>query len=88
MNKGGYRIVDFKSTKLTTGGGAVVIDGVFNAVKNDYKKATLLSGVIIDGTEYPDEFGVFELDGSDYKIAIHGTTTITIKANDSVTVTE
>ena len=88
MNKGGYRIVDFKSTKLTTGGSAVVIEGIFKAVKNVYKKATLLSGVIIDNVEYPDEYGVFELDGSDYKIAIHGTTTITVKSNDSVTVTQ
>lgn len=88
MIKGGYRIVDFKDVKLTVGGGAVTIPGIFDAVRNTYRKATLLSGLVIGNTTYPDEFGVFELDGSDYKIAIHGTTTITVSPNDGVKVTE
>ncbi len=88
MLKGGYRIVDFKSVALTTGGAAVTIEGVFDSVKNTYKKPTLLSGVIIDDKEYPDEYSVFELDDSVYKCAIHGTTTITVAEGDLVTVTE
>ena len=63
MNKGGYRIVDFRNVALTTGAAAVTIEGVYEAVANIYGKATLISGLIIDGVHYPDEFGVFELEG-------------------------
>lgn len=87
MNKGGYKIIDFKNVKLTVGGAGVTIPGIFEAVKNTYRKATLLSGLIIGDTVYPDEFGLFDLNGSSYKTVIHGTTTITITPADLVTVT-
>lgn len=88
MNKGGYRIIDFKDINMTVGGAGVTIPGIFEAVKNIYRKATMLSGLVIGGVEYPDQYGVFKLAGSDYKITINGTTTITVKSNDLVTVTE
>lgn len=87
MKKGGYKIIDFKNIKFTAGGAGITIPGIFEAVKNTYRKATMLSGLIIGSTEYPDEYGVFNLDGTNYKVVINGTTTITITPADLVTVT-
>lgn len=47
--KGGYIIADLKNTKLTSGTPATVPTFI-----NPNGKAVLVSGLNIDGTEYPD----------------------------------
>lgn len=54
MAKGGYIIIDFKGVDLA--GDNVKIDGIFRAVTNAYKKAVQITGIVIDGVEYPDAF--------------------------------
>ena len=51
--KGGYKIIDFKNTAITTGVG-VVIKGIYESIENNYGKMTIASGLNIDGIEYPD----------------------------------
>ena len=45
--KGGYKIIDFKNTAITTGAG-VAIKGIYESIENNYGKMTIASGLNID----------------------------------------
>lgn len=84
MLKGGYQIIDLKNKKLTSATG-MVYDGIYDKIEGT-RKAILISGLNVGGTEYHDTFVELTVDGTDYKGTIYGKT-ITISDKDVVTVT-
>lgn len=84
MKKGGYQIIDLKNTPLTSGSGAMVIDGIYSSIEST-NKAILVSGIVIDGVEHNDTFVELTEDGSNYVGTMYGKT-ITIQDNDVVSV--
>lgn len=87
--RGGYRIIDFKNTALTSGEQAS-IENLYQQVKNPYKKACIVSGLIVSDIEYPDFYAVFFPDSENYSagVVISGKTlTIEVTPDDNVTVT-
>lgn len=85
MIKGGYKIVDFRDNPLTTGGGAVTIEGIYDTVEASYRKPLLLSGLTIDSTEHSGTFAQPSISGSNYMFTVYGKT-ITITDADAVSV--
>lgn len=84
MQKGGYQIIDLQNKQLESGTGAV-FKGVFEKIEGT-RKAILISGLNVGGTEYHDTFVELTVNGSQYEGTIYGKT-ITISGDDTVTVT-
>lgn len=87
--KGGYKIIDLKNTPLTSGQEAS-IEGLFENVKNTYKKALMVSGLTVSDISYPDFFAVFIADSENMTSnnVIGGSqVSITITPDDNITVT-
>lgn len=82
--KGGYKIIDFKDINLVTGT-ASTITGVYDAIKSNYRKAILISGIVIDGVEKADAFVELTINASNYVGSLYGKT-LTITNADKVTV--
>lgn len=83
MVKGGYQIVDFKDTNITTGT-PVVITGVYSAIENNYRKPILIAGITIDGVEKADCFVDCTLSDGSFTFSIYGKNA-TIANDDTVT---
>ena len=83
MTNGGYQIIDLKNIKLTVGTGTK-IDGVYDKIKST-RKAILISGLNVGGTEYHDTFVELTVSGTNYTGTIYGKT-ITISNEDLVTI--
>lgn len=86
MIKGGYKIIDLKDTPFTTGGSAMMIDGIYDTIEASYRKPLLIAGLVIDGKEYNDVYAEPTVDESAYKFNVYGKT-ITVQSTDAVTVT-
>lgn len=84
--KGGYKIIDFKDINLVTGVG-ISITGVYDAIKSNYRKAILISGISIDGVKMADSFVELLVNGTKYTGTLYGKT-ITITNTDVVTIKE
>lgn len=92
MFKGGYKLIDFKEnnivlTKPTT------IKGVYDAIEHNYRKPTLITGLVIENVEKEDIFVNFEHVKNAYNGLLGMTANdkvlfITIANNDDVTITE
>ena len=82
MGKGGYKIIDLKNVELNDD--AVTIDGIYEAIEGNYKKALLLTGLCIDGVEYAGAFTTASVDDGNYIMMVYGYT-ITITDDDEVT---
>lgn len=86
---GGYRIADFSKTVFTSGT-AQTLKGMYMTVKNPFRKAILIEGLMVGELVYPSFFGVFNAD-SDNMVSVSAigsnTVTITVTPADSVTVT-
>lgn len=85
MIKGGYKIIDFNDSPLTTDGEAVTIEGIYDTVEASYRKPLLLSGLNIDDIERNDVYATPTISGSDFVFTAYGKT-ITITDADAVTV--
>ena len=92
MFKGGYKLIDFKENKivLTT---PTTIKGVYDAIEHNYRKPTLITGLVIENVEKGDTFVNFEHGENVYNGLLGMTTNdkalfITITNNDVVTITE
>lgn len=87
MKKGGYKIIDFKGTPITTS--AVTIKGIHKAIESTNKR-TVVSGLVKSGVEYDDFDCLFtsSSNGSFVGAALCGAQklTITVTSADSVTV--
>lgn len=55
MKRGGYHVVDFGDVNILTDGGATIA-GIYESIEGSYRKAILVSGVVIDGVEQRDTF--------------------------------
>ena len=87
MIKGGYKIIDFKDNPLTTGGVATTVTGIYDSIKESYRKPLLLSGLTIDGIKRNDVYAPATVSGSNFVFTAYGKT-ITITDTDAVTVVE
>lgn len=84
--KGGYKIIDFKDINLVTGVG-ISITGVYDAIKSNYRKAILISGISINGVKMADSFVQLSVVSGNYTGTLYGKT-ITITDTDVVTIKE
>lgn len=82
MFKGGYQIIDLNDVNHVIGSDATVHKGIYDKIKNT-RKAILLSGVVVGGTEYHDMFVPCRVQGSDFVI-VFDTYTMLIKNTDEV----
>ena len=53
---GGYKIIDLHDVNLVVDGSPVKIPGVYEAIESNYRKATILSGMTLNGVERPDRW--------------------------------
>lgn len=89
MRKGGYRIINLKGTSFTSGTAAKVT-GAYESANNPYDKATMISGLVVAGVEYPDFYAPFVPSSGNMaaSVVIGGSTiTIAVAPTDDVTVT-
>lgn len=84
METGGYQIIDFKGVQFELNTGQT-IKGVYDQLEST-RKAILLSGLNVGGTEYHDIFPSLKVSGTDYTLDCYGYT-ITITDDDLVTIT-
>lgn len=85
MLKGGYQIIDLGNKEITTGVG-MLIDGIYDKIEGT-RKALLISGLNLDGTEYHDTFVELHVEGSAFLGTIYGKN-LNIEDTDVVTITE
>lgn len=84
MLRGGYHIVDFKDTNITTDAGATVV-GIYEELEGSYRKAILVSGVTIDGVEQRDTWVDPTHGDGNYTFTAYGKT-FTVKSDETVTI--
>lgn len=84
MKRGGYKIVDFMDTNITTENGATVI-GVYESIEESHRKAILISGIVIDGVEKPDCFIDCSVENGNYTFTAYGKT-FTVTNADMITI--
>lgn len=86
---GGYRIIDFKDIPITSGT-EVTIPGIYEAIESTNKR-TVVSGLVLGGTEYDDMNVVFSVSSTSFIgcVFLDAATTISfvIADDDGVTVT-
>ena len=92
MFKGGYKLIDFKENNIVLNA-PTTIEGVYDAIEHNYRKPTLITGLVIENVEKEDTFVNFE-HGENVYNGLLGMTAkdkvlfITIANNDAVTITE
>lgn len=83
---GGYKIVDFHNTNLVTGAETpVTISGVYSEIENNYRKAILISGLVIDGVEKASSFVECVQGDNSCTLSVYGKT-ITVSSLDVVSI--
>lgn len=87
--KGGYKIIDFGGVALTSGTEAT-IPGVYDAIESTNKR-TVVSGLVVGGTEYNDMEVNFVVSSGDFVGVVttpdSGSISFVIASDDGVTVT-
>lgn len=92
MFKGGYKLIDFKENNIVLDQ-STTITGVYDAIEHNYRKPTLITGLVIGGAEKEDTFVNFEHSENVYNgllgmTSIDKVLFIKIANDDSVTITE
>lgn len=92
MFKGGYKLIDFKENNIVLSK-PTTIKGVYEAIEHNYRKPTLITGLVIDSVEKEDTFVNFEHGENVYNGLLGMTASnkvlfITITNKDAVTITE
>ena len=85
MTKGGYQIINLKNHTFTSGVG-FEIKGIYDLIEGT-RKAILISGLVVDDTEYHDCFCVPEVNGSNFEMLIktnRSEIVISVQDNDIV----
>lgn len=59
MFKGGYKLIDFKENNIALST-PTTIKGVYEAIEHNYRKPTLITGLVIGSVEKEDTFVNFE----------------------------
>lgn len=83
---GGYKIIDLKNTDFTPGT-ASTVPGTYEAIEHNYRKATLVTGIIVSGVEKFAGYVIFKATDNTFT-GTFGTYTITVTHEDAVTITE
>lgn len=92
MFKDGYKLIDFKENNIVLAT-PTTIKGVYDAIEHNYRKPTLITGLVIGNVEKEDTFVNFEHGENVYKGLLGMTSNdkvlfITITNDDVVTITE
>ena len=92
MFKGGYKLIDFKENNIVLAT-PTTIRGVYDAIEHNYRKPTLITGLVIGNAEKEDIFVNFEHGENVYNGLLGMTANnkvlfITITNDDAVTITE
>lgn len=92
MFKGGYKLIDFKENNIVLAE-PTTIKGVYDAIEHNYRKPTLITGLVIGNVEKEDTFVNFEHVENVYNGLLGMTANdkflfITITNNDAVTIIE
>lgn len=89
MATGGYQLVDFKKVNLTSGTKNTTLTECYAAIEGT-RKRTVVTGLVVGGTEYHDFEAVFTASGQTYNaeivLADSGSISITVETT-GVTVT-
>lgn len=72
--KGGYQIVDLKGVNV--GVTFKPVPGVYESIEGNYYKPLLLSGIVLDGTAYPDTFIEVTIVSGNYQTNVYGRTLV------------
>ena len=90
--KGGYLVIDLKDAPLSAGVGKK-IDGIYDKIKDSYRKPIMLSNITYGNVERADRYVAFDsYDGTFY--GIYGLTKagelikISVDKNNTVTIIE
>ena len=86
MIKGGYQIIDLENKKFRFEVG-IVYEGIYESIENT-TKATLISGLNVEGTQYNDVFVNLRVVGADFEGIVNDGIKIVIRDNDVVTIVE
>lgn len=84
MIRGGYHVLDFKD-KNVTATSAVTIPGIYESIKDSYRKAILASGITLDEVEQRDTFVDPVHSDNGYTFTAYGRA-FTVKNDDTVSV--
>lgn len=92
MFKGGYKLIDFKENNIVLNE-PTTIEGVYDAIEHNYRKPTLITGLVIGDVEKGDTFVNFEHGENVYNGLLGVTASdkvlfIKITNKDAVTITE
>lgn len=92
MFKGGYKLIDFKENNIALTV-PTTIKGVYDAIEHNYRKPTLITGLVIGNVEKEDTFVNFEHGENEYSGLLGMTASdkvlfIKITNEDAVTITE
>lgn len=80
---GGYQIIDLKNNDLLS---LSSLAGIYDAIEGNYRKAILLSGIVISGVEKSDIFTIPEVSGSSFVLRNVYGYDVTIADDDSISV--
>lgn len=83
---GGYKIIDFHNTNLVTGAESpATIAGIYASIENNYRKALMLSGLVIDGVEKANTYANATAGENAYTFSVYSKT-ITVNNTDVVSI--
>lgn len=83
---GGYKIIDFHNVNLVTGTeNPVSVSGIYSAIENNYRKALMFSGIVIDGVEKANCYASATSGDNSYTVSLYDKT-VTISNTDTVSI--
>ena len=82
---GGYQLINFADVNLVSGEGKI-IKGIYESIKGNYRKPTVIHRLTIGNVEQVDTYAQFVVSGSNYTATI-AQGTITVTSDDTVTFT-
>lgn len=82
MIKGGYKIVNFNGAALS--GTSETIPGIYDQIIDDYDKAIMVSGVIINGELQDDAYASVKVNDDSVNLTVYGGV-ITVTEDNEVT---
>lgn len=87
--KGGFLYIDLGDQNLTSGGN-ITVEGIYDRLKSNYRKAIYLSGLTVNSTELPAQVVSATTSGGNYILSFVSNKQeydFTISNNDQVALT-
>lgn len=79
--RGGYKLINLHDMEISAEG--VVIPGIHAALEDNYRKALLITGIVIDKVEKPDTYTEVSVADGSFTFLVYGKT-ITVTSEDKV----